>query len=263
MRLTERDLHILLKVHECYWLSTQQIKRYFFVGATNRAVNKRLRLLADNRFLDCQRISPVDEFYFKLGVTGKVVLESHPTLNHIDIKVPRRFPAQLHHFSMLNDLRWYVEKSVQKKSGQLEFFLVDRELKGFLKDSPVIPDALVSFTLGSNVFNNRYVVAIEYDSGTENPQFFGRDKVRKYYESIQRGLDLFNYQNFKVLVFADYRRRIVQLISHSMKFLDPRLKFLFGSFSDLNDCGNLFSDIFIDPQQCDMTKGYRPCSLIQ
>jgi hypothetical protein len=263
MRLTERDLQILLKVHECLWLSTQQIKRYFFVGATDRAVNKRLKLLVDNKLLFCHRISPVDEFYFKIGTQGRTVLESQTKLNHVDFRIHRKFPAQLHHFSRLNDLRWYVEKSVTKHSGQLQFFLVDRELKGLLKDSLVIPDALASFWTGSDNCNKRHIIAIEYDSGTENPQFFGRDKVSKYHESIPRGLDLFNYPNFTILVFADYRKRIVQLIRHSIKFLDPKLRFLFGSFNDLNNCGDLFTDIFIDPQQCDMTNGYRPCSLIK
>ena len=50
MRLTERDIQILLKVNECMWLSTSQIKRYFFQDNTMRAVNKRLRSLLSDCF---------------------------------------------------------------------------------------------------------------------------------------------------------------------------------------------------------------------
>ncbi|GEM_PF-2175858 len=261
MRLTDRDIDILRKINECSWLSTKQIKRCFFETTTKRAVNKRLRLLVDAGYLFCDRNSSTEEYFFRLGVKARQILEEHG-LESDGIYIPRTLPVQLKHFSTINDLRWYAEQAIQKKNGILDFFFVDRELKGMLGNSLVIPDALLSFTLGQGSMMKRNVVALEYDAATENPQYFGRDKVRKYVLEFVNRNGVFATENLRVLVFADSRKRIVQLIKHSMKFLDKQVKFLFGSLEDLEQYGDLFATIFIDPTKSEVRSGMHLISLL-
>lgn len=255
MRLTDRDIDILRKVNECSWLSTKQIKRNFFETTTKRAVNKRLRLLVDVGYLFCDRTSSTKDYFFRLGVKARQILEEHG-LESDGIYIPRTLPVQLKHVSIINDLRWYAEQSIQKKNGNLDFFFVDRELKGMLGNSLVIPDALLSFTLGQGSMMKRSVVTLEYDAATENPQYFGRDKVRKYALAFASRNGIFATEGLRVVVIADSRKRIVQLIKHSMKFLDKQIKFLYGSLEDLEQHSDLFATIFIDPTRNEI-KGER------
>ncbi|MCI0550228.1 MAG: replication-relaxation family protein, partial [Anaerolineae bacterium] len=179
MRLTERDLHILKKVYECRWLSTRQIKRYFFPNTTDRAVNKRLRLLVDARYLFCDRSSRTDEYFFRIGTQGHMVLDEVLNAASTEISMPRRLPSQLEHFAKLNDVRFYCEAACQRTGGVFESFWVDQELKGVLgNDSPIIPDALWSFQMPGSDGIRRVLIAFEY-AHTETVRYFG-SKVKRY-----------------------------------------------------------------------------------
>lgn len=124
---------------------------------------------------------------------------------------------------------------------------MDKELKGLLKGYTIVPDALLSFKMGDNDSQKRFIIAIEYDAGTENPQYFGRDKIKKYCEEMKAGKPIFSDEAFRVLVFADTRKRILSLIRYSMKFLDKMSPFYFASMEDLSEHGNIFSPMFIAP----------------
>ena len=262
MRLTERDIQILLKVNECYWLSTTQLKRYFFPSTTLYAINKRLKILTDQGYLGCQRLSRTEEYYFRLGNEGKNILLEMTDLDSKNIVIPRRFPVQLKHFSTLNDLRWHCEKAINQKKGKFNFFFIDRELKGLLHDSIIIPDVLFSFSLFQDGIDQRYIIALEYDAATENPQYFGRDKVKKYCQAFDNSHPIISHNNFQVITFADTRKRIVQLIRHSVKFINERMKFLFASIEDLKEYGDFLADIYIDPQRCNLNDEKIMCSII-
>jgi hypothetical protein len=256
MQLTDRDIQILKKVNECLWLSTSQIKRCFFADTTTRAVSKRLRLLVDAKWLSCERASSTDEYFYKLGSQGRDVLTEKVGIDSEGIRIARQLPTQLKHFSTINDLRWYFELAIQKESGALEFFFVDRELKSLLADSAIIPDVLVSFTIGESGQMKKYIVAVEYDAGTENPQYFGRDKVKRYSETFRDGKLISGAPDLRVVVFADTRARIVQLIRYSMKFLRKDRIFLFASLEDLSKGFGLRDYIFVNPQQSNVTSLY-------
>lgn len=262
MRLTGRDIQMLLKVNECQWLSTSQIKRYFFALTTNRAVNKRMKVLVDEGYLCCGRTSSTEDYFFRISQKAKSLLVEHG-LDADSIHVPHRLPVQLKHFAAINDLRWHAEQSIRKHQGVLEFFFADRELKGVLGASPVIPDALLGFKLNREHLVQQHVVALEYDAAAENPQYFGRDKVSKYISAIERRDGVFATPDLRVVVFADSRKRIVQLIRHSIKFLNGRSMFLFGSLEDLEREGDLFAPIFIDPARVGGSERERLVSLVE
>jgi hypothetical protein len=247
MRLTDRDIKILLKVNDCYWLSTMQLKRYFFPGTTLRAVNKRLKLLADQDYLFGQQPSRSEEYYFRLRNKGRNVLIEKANLNADDIRLPQKLPTQLKHFSTLNDLRWHCEQSILAIQGQLKFFFIDRELKSMFPGTRIIPDILSSFAIGRNNTKQRILIAIEYDAGTENPQYFGRDKLQSYAERTYHGHAPLGHEELIVLIFADTRKRIVQLIRHSMRYLDCQCSFFFGALEDLKERNSIFAEIYINP----------------
>jgi len=46
LRLTDRDVRMLVKCGICRWLTTDQLRRLYFPKATLNAVQKRLRKLA-------------------------------------------------------------------------------------------------------------------------------------------------------------------------------------------------------------------------
>lgn len=263
MRLTERDIQILQKVNECLWLSTTQLKRYFFPSTTLYAVNKRLKILADQGYLACKRLSKTEEYHFRVGITGKSVLIEWTGMDSRDIVIPRQFPAQLKHFSTLNDLRWFCETAIQNIRGQLHFFLMDRDIKRLLPDSRVVPDALFRFAIPLQGNLKEYLVAVEYDAGTENPQYFGRDKIKKYVQAMVEDYSIFARPDLHVVTFADTRKRIVQLIRHSIKFMHSDMNFLFVSMDDLVEKGDLFANIFVNPHHLENSNGTILCSLIE
>ena len=110
--------------------------------------------------------------------------------------------------------------------------------------------------------DQRYIIALEYDAATENPQYFGRDKVKKYCQAFDNSHPIISHNNFQVITFADTRKRIVQLIRHSVKFINERMKFLFASIEDLKEYGDFLADIYIDPQRCNLNDEKIMCSII-
>ena len=132
-----------------------------------------------------------------------------------------------------------------------------------LDNSAVIPDILLGFSTTQPDKKHQYLIAVEYDAGTENPQYFGRDKVKKYADALHTGHPLFSNQNLRVIVFADSRKRILQLIRHSMKFLDSCMGFLFGALDDLRFKEDFFAEIYIDPFRNKTPEENVLCSFLQ
>ena len=72
------------------------------------------------------------------------------------------------------------EQSISKIKGKLHFFLTDRKLQRHLKGSPIIPDILCSFSLDQQGKKRRYILSIEYDAGTENPQYLLKSRKKNF-----------------------------------------------------------------------------------
>lgn len=237
------------RIDQCRWLSTTQIKREFFTESSMQAVNKRLKILTDAGYLYAHQPSPTEECYFRLARLGKTALMNYSDTDNDQIQLVRNFPKQLKHFSSINDIRWFCEKSIAQIDEQMKFFFCDYELKGLLQSSTIIPDALLCFEQKNESKITEMLFAIEYDAGTENPRYFGRDKVKKYHEEYADGNALFQHSYFKILVFADTRQRVLSLFKSSLPFLDGSLSFYFAALDDLQQSQNIFDRIYIS-QRC-------------
>jgi len=73
--------------------------------------------------------------------------------------------------------------------------------------------------------------------------------------------EIFNSPGFQVLVIADNRKRIAQLIRYSFKFLNSKLRVLFCALEDIHVSENLFNAVFIDPQLAKIANSNYLCTL--
>jgi hypothetical protein len=145
--------------------------------------------------------------------------------------------------------------------GTTHFFLTDRELQAKLEDSFIIPDILLSFSLNQEI-TKKYILAIEYDAGTENPQYYGRDKIKKYVAAYQQKHPIFSHPELVIITFADNRKRTLQLLCHSMKHMNNSMQFLFAALDDVKQANNLFASIYVDPFRLDTNNGQPMHSLL-
>jgi hypothetical protein len=118
------------------WLTTGQVRRRFFPGATADAARKRLRKLAASGYLVMIRKHRMSEALFTLGPEGKRALERGGAE---EVVLERRLPKQLEHFTGINDVRIAAELA-----GSLAHFFAHWELPGVGWRHPVIPDAVFS-----------------------------------------------------------------------------------------------------------------------
>jgi hypothetical protein len=189
MKLTPRCINLLRLLSVSRWLTTQQIQRRFFAGATADAARKRLRKLTAGEYLTMVRETRMDQALFTLGRAGKRVLE---TAGVTPGALERRPPMQREHFLAVNDVRIAAELA-----GSLSYFFAYWELPGIGWRHSLIPDAV--FRMGDHAF------AMEFDRGVEGIQFFIRTKIAAY----GRGLD--GLPLTAVLVVTDRDARMASL----------------------------------------------------
>jgi hypothetical protein len=169
MKLTPRCINLLRLLSTSRWLTTGQIHRRFFAGATPDAARKRLRKLTAGEYLVMVREGRMTQALFTLGRAGKRILE---TARAAPVELERRPPTQREHFLAVNDVRIAAELA-----GSLSHFFAYWELPRLGWRHALIPDAV--FRVGERSF------AVEFDRGMEGIQYFIRTKVTAY----QRGLD--------------------------------------------------------------------------
>src|SRR5712692_8349853 len=107
VRLTDRDLRMLVKLAVCRWLATAQIQRLYFPEATLNAVQKRLRKLSDDGYLRSHREHPTAEAIHAVGRKGKPLVEE----KGIEVTLTADVPKQLDHMLGVNEIRIDVETS--------------------------------------------------------------------------------------------------------------------------------------------------------
>lgn len=76
VRITKRCLDLLRLLRSARWLTTTQIQRRFFAGATMDAVRKRLRKLVQAEYLVRAQPNRTHVAFFTLGRRGKYMLEA-------------------------------------------------------------------------------------------------------------------------------------------------------------------------------------------
>jgi hypothetical protein len=257
--LTERDLKLLQKLNAAGWLSTWQIRNYFFPGKSTNAVSKRLRKLVEGKFISLARTGSTEPGLYRLAGQGKLALLEHSQCNAEEIFIPTQLPRALRHFMAVNDLRFYFEQRALREDGQLLYFFSERELRRYykhphsisdgtialLKSSKIIPDALAKLRLAREGVVRDLSLAIEYDAGTEHAVFFGKSKVKSYAALVTHHYE--DVENLKVLTFADSIGRIVSLMRQTVQYQPPHHLFYFAAMEKLEDDRGAEADIFLDP----------------
>ncbi|HEV2707847.1 MAG TPA: replication-relaxation family protein [Pyrinomonadaceae bacterium] len=257
--LTERDVRIIQKLHAAGWLTTQQIRDYFFPDKSTNAVCKRLRKLVTGGYIAIARTSSTESGLYRVAGKGKITLIEHTLCTEEDISIPTQLPRKLKHFVAVNDLRLYFEEHLCGAEVTLLYFFSERELARYyehpellsestivyLKRYKIIPDALAKVRITSQGAVRELTLAIEYDAGTEQASFFGRTKIKKYAALCEQ-----NYEHlgeFKVITFAESVRRLVSLMRQTMFYEPPRHLFYFASPEKLQRPQWAKADIFLEP----------------
>ena len=253
--ITKRDEQLFIKLNQALWLTTSQIGRHFFPDKAPNAINKRMRKLAKEGYLYPDRRSSTEEYLFRLTTKSKQYLLMYTPLELENITVPKRLPQNLKHFTRINDLRSYIEKSVKDRSGQMMLFSTDREIKRIVPNSIIIPDAIARVKLPTNGGEKTVNLFLEYDNETENASYFAKDKIKKYVQLLEKGNSLFGLKPVKVLVFADRKERINSLLNQSIKIINKPNIFYFSTMGHLDQNDFLAGSNFINPLSDNLSGG--------
>jgi Replication-relaxation len=187
VRLTERDLRVLVKCALCRWLTTDQIKRLYFPEATLNAVQKRLRKLADAGYLRSYREHSTAESFHAVGPKGRALVAE----KGMAVVMMSEAPGQADHLWGVNEIRLAVELA----SIPVAYLFAYWELADLGWRWPVIPDAVFSLRIPG-----RRTFLAEYDRGTETlNKLLG--KIRRYAD----GLEGFPFE--AVLIVTEESRR--------------------------------------------------------
>ncbi len=241
-KITERDIRLLELVASSGWLATHQIQYALFPNATRKVVNKRMRKLVAEGCLHAVRLHRTAENLYRLGSKGMTLLRSETNFPEDKVIIQRKPPRELDHVVAINDLRVIFEREVQMRGGEMKFFLTDIELRKRNEKASLIPDALTHFILDGK----DYRFAIEYDNGTETPQYFAREKVRKYIQMHDAEKPLFSLTDFRVVVVAESFKGATKLMKAAIKEDPPAGLFYFGAIETF-DPETFVSHIFLDP----------------
>ena len=243
-RITERDIQLLELLAAAGWLSTRQIQYALFPDPIAKVVNKRMRKLTQSRHLEKVRLSRTDQNLYRLGSEGKKVVASETDFPESGIVLMRKPPRELDHFLAINDLRLIFEKEIKRHGGEMRFFFADLELKKRGEQSPIIPDAIMCFTLDGR----DYRFAIEYDNGTETSRYFASQKVRKYIHIVSAHRHIFSLKDFRVLVFTENSKTALKLMRGSIRENPPPGLFYFAAKSEIAP-EDFLTDVYLDPTE--------------
>jgi len=192
IRLTDRDVQMLVKCGICRWLTTDQLKRMYFGDASPNAVQKRLRKLADAGYLRSHREHPTAEYIHAVGPKGKPLVEERG----VEVAVTSDVPSQIEHLLGVNELRLAVEQGPVAVAYCFAYW----QLADLGWTYPVIPD--LAFAVRAA---RRQAFVAEYDRGTET-----MDKLLEKLQRYGRGLNGFPLA--AVLLVTEGNRRFDPLI---------------------------------------------------
>jgi hypothetical protein len=258
-RFTDRDLKILQKLNAGGWLTSKQIRNYFFPDKSTNAVCKRLRKLIGGRFIAMARLSSTEPALYRLAGQGRLVLLDRTAGADENITIPTQVPRKIRHFTAINDLRYYFEKNIQDPPAKLLFFLSEAELGRYyqnrgtgrdpfviwLKDYRIIPDAVARIRAMRDGQARIFNLYVEYDEGTEHASFFGRTKVKQYSSLFTRNHERLG--DVKVLTFARSINRLIGLMRQTVLEHSPRYFFYFALLEKLSCDGWPGNEVFLDP----------------
>lgn len=224
VHLTDRDVRMLVKCALCRWLTTDQLKRMYFADATLSAVQKRLRKLADARFLRSHREHPTAESIHMVGPKGKPLVEERG----VEVAATGEVPGQIEHLLGVNELRLRVEQGPVAVAYCFAYWQLADLGWRFL----TIPDLL--FAVRSP---ERRTFVAEYDRGTETLDKL-LEKVRRY------GAGLEGFPIEAVLVVTEEKRRF-DLLARAMRASELAVDVLVSTIGEVREAG-VFGTAFVE-----------------
>ena len=196
LRITDRDVRMLVKCDVCRWLTTAQVKRLYFAEATLNAVQKRLRKLSEAGYLRSHQEHPTAEAIHAVGPKGKPLVEE----KGIEVAVGAEAPKQIEHLVGVNEIRIAVETG----GANVAYFFAYWQLANLGWAHPVIPDAVFAVrTPELRTF------LVEFDRSTET-----LDKLVRKLQWYDQGLSEFP---FEAVVVVTERTRRLDLLSRELR----------------------------------------------
>jgi hypothetical protein len=187
LRCTERDKKLIMKCGLCRWLTTTQIQRLYFPGATVNAVQKRLRKLGEEGYLRTHREGILSEALHAAGPKARALFEE----NGLEYVGGNDISRQIEHLVGVNDIRISVETGTVPAA----YFFAHWQFVRLGWKHPVIPDAV--FAMRAPGLRN---FVVEYDRATESLSVLVA-KLRTY----QEGLRGFSFEAAVIITERDRR----------------------------------------------------------
>src|SRR3989454_6207411 len=225
LRLTERDVRILVKCAVSRWLTTAQIQHLYFPEATLNAVQKRLRKLSDAGYMRSHREHPTSEAIHAVGPKGKPLVDE----KGIEVAFTGEVPRQLEHLLGINQVRIAVETT----GARVAWFFAYWQLGDLGWTYPVIPDAI--FAIRGEAGRRTFLV--EYDRSTETLENL-LQKLRWY----DKGLAGFPFE--AVLILTERTRRL-DLLSRELRRKPLSLAVLASTMEEIIEVG-FFEMAFVE-----------------
>jgi hypothetical protein len=191
VRITERDRRLLRKLLAARWLTTSQVRRLLFPNASLNRVQKRLRTLTEDGILRAKRPDRMGESLHSIGQVGRRLLER----DGIEVHVPRSLPAQLAHFTGINDIRVAVETA----GLAISYAYACWELSTVGWKHAIIPDFVAHIDEDGGKR-----LAFEYDRDHESTAMFVKKLTAYATDLVPRSIQA-------VIVVADTAKRLESL----------------------------------------------------
>src|SRR5437867_4679229 len=224
LRITDRDLRLLVKCAMCRWLTTDQVKRLYFAEATLNAVQKRLRKLSEAGYLRSHQEHPTAEAIHAVGPKGKPLVEE----KGIEVAVGGEVPRQVEHMLGVNEIRIAVETSGMK----VVYFFAYWQLANLGWAHAVIPDAVFAVRTPE-----LQTFLVQYDRSTET-----LDKLVRKLQWYDRGLSEFP---FEAVVIVTERKRRLDLLARELRPRNLSLPVLASTLDDVLGTG-FFESAFVE-----------------
>ena len=226
LRLTDRDLRLLVKCAVCRWLTTDQVKRLYFPEATLNAVQKRLRKLSEAAYLRSHQEHPTAEAIHAVGPKGKPLVEE----KGVEVAGGSEVPRQVDHMLGVNEIRIAVETG----GADVAYFFAYWQLANLGWAHAVIPDAVFAVrTPELRTF------LVEYDRSTET-----LEKLLQKFQWYDQGLSEFP---FEAAVVVTERTRRLDLLSRELRRKNLSLPVLASTLGDVPATGFFEADFVMLP----------------
>ena len=257
MRLTERDVSIILSVYENRFLRRDQIQRLYFPNASLIACNMRLKKLSEHNFLDrLQRpaTSVMAQAVYALDRRGAEVVAYTLQIDRHKVKWSR---AQnnvewlfMDHTLGISEFKVCLDIALARRPEEILFY--QRGDKSHLrrismtrakkKYFVVAPDAFFGIQSG----RGKHVFFLEVDMGTETLSRFAEKVVayKRYWKSHQY-TEEYGFNHFRVLTVAESERRMLNLRQATGKAGGQRM-FLFATFQAIQE-KNPLARVWLSP----------------